>query len=384
MKNRLIFFVVVFLSITLVIACSATFRQNFSSYQKKSFEKNRKILHSQWIFKSQKDPRHFENISTLFQYGSPYFYKDHIYFGLSDGYFYKVETHSGNLAWKIKLGESIQSDVVVHDDIAYFGDLEGKIYAIEVRQGKILWTYRGAASFLSQALVLEDEVAFLLSNETVLFLDKSKGSFIWNYERRLEKTAVYGNSIPVYENGIIYGGFSDGSFVALKESERALLWERALGNDYKFSDIDARALIDGEKIYVMTYGGDLYALEKTQGSIIWKAKDIGGIAHMALYAGKLYASTTNGKLYRIDTSNGIAEHFYKNSYEGEIFTGPVVFDNYIITGGSRTGMYVFSPDLQLVETYLMGTGIIGELATDDKGSLYGISNYGNVYKLIIK
>ena len=303
----------VLIIISLMMGCSAAFIQNFSAHQKRTFDTNRKILHSEWIFKSEKDPRHFENISTLFQYGSPYLYKDHIYFGLSDGYFYKLETKSGSLTWKVKLAESIQSDVIVNDDIAYFGDLEGRIYAVEIRAGRIIWTYRATASFLSQALVLQDEVAFLLSNETLLFLDKPNGRFIWNYERRFEKTAVYGNSIPVYENGVIYVGFSDGTFVALQESERGVLWERALGNDYKFSDIDARAIIDGGKVYVMTYGGDLYALDKTKGSIIWKAKDIGGIAHMSVKENKLYASTTNGKLYRIDSSNGIAEHFYKKS-----------------------------------------------------------------------
>lgn len=373
-----------FLSFIFLNSCSESkFFRDFSKHQENEFQKNQKILQSRWVFKSEKDERHFERMASLFQYGTPYIYKNYVYFGLNDGYFYSLDKNSGRLNWKIKLTESIQSKIIIQDDVAYFGDVDGTIYAIEVGKGKILWTYAAFSGFVSQILVIRDEISLLLSNESLVFLDKVTGKFLWNYERRFEKTAIYGNAIPVYDNGNVYVGFSDGTFIALSIAERAVIWERALETRSKFADIDVRAIIDGNRIYVMTYGGDLYALDKEKGFIEWKAKDVGGVAHMLLHNNHLYVSSSNRKLYVIDPSNGVVQYVFKNPKQGEVFTGPVSIGNYLITGGSRSDINVFTPGLQLVETYPIGSGVIGELAYDEKNAVYFISNYGNVYSLKI-
>jgi outer membrane protein assembly factor BamB len=131
----------------------------------------------------------------------------------------------------------------------------------------------------------------------------------------------------------------------------------------------------------MTYGGELYALDKEAGTIVWKAKDVGGVAHMLLAGDHLYVSTVNGKLYVIRAHDGVAEFVYNNQKEGEIYTGPVRIQDFIIIGGSRTGVYAFTHDLQLVDTYRVGSGILGELATDGDTVVYFTSNYANVYSL---
>src|SRR5690606_12789216 len=71
----------------------------------------------------------------------------------------------------------------------------------------------------------------------------------------------------------------------------------------RFKDIGAPAIIDGENIYVSSYGGNLFSINKTTGNINWKTEQ-GSASAVTIHGDRLYYSTTSSQVQTLDKRTG--------------------------------------------------------------------------------
>ncbi|MBT6763407.1 MAG: PQQ-like beta-propeller repeat protein, partial [Prolixibacteraceae bacterium] len=117
-----------------------------------------------------------------------------------------------------------------------------------------------------------------------------KGEMLWetSYGRSWTNTYIDSRSTPTFENGKLFVISGMGEVNCIDAETGAINWqvnapEKFSGEIYKHGDSESPLLINNAVLY--TTGGEkntLVALDKNDGSLIWKTKSLGG--------GKSYAS----------------------------------------------------------------------------------------------
>jgi outer membrane protein assembly factor BamB len=166
------------------------------------------------------------------------------------------------------------------------------VYRINPDTGTILWSISGFSN--NQPLVYNDRIIFWNCNETgidtgqtVISVDASTGDILWNIDLQ---TMIY--QPIIYQDQLLFAT-TDGHFCALKLPEGSLFWKTRLTSNPIFSEaltvqIDSQAqklfwgyitaIAYNGKTNNYQYIGNLYSLDLTEGTVIWKNSFNAGIS----------------------------------------------------------------------------------------------------------
>jgi outer membrane protein assembly factor BamB len=137
------------------------------------------------------------------------------------------------------------------------------------------------------------------------------------------------------------------------------------------SGIDVPPVVYGNSIYVMAQGS-AFALNKTDGSMLWNRTVGGGfvLAAPVVVGDRLFVGTSNGIIACIDTSNGALIWSNDTALSAGQVNTPIVYDKGYIYfgtwGGYMNGYYCFSQDGTLIWShiskgyYWAGAAVIGD------------------------
>lgn len=290
---------------------------------------------------------------------------------------------SGEKKWSINVPNGVEAGAVAVKDRLFFGGSDGNFYSASLRDGKVLWTYSAKAENLS-APVLDTEngvVYFLSGNNVVYALEADSGKQLWTYSRQdTNNFSVRGGTKPALRAGLLYVGFSEGSLIAFNARTGSPVWELQLNKNKRFKDIDATPVIDGVYLYVAGYDDRLYCIDSQKGEILWKL-DGGGYYGITIDGDKIYYPTTSGELWALNKNNGSKLWSYqvKNGFA----TGVQAF-NGLVTFGESQGDLVFldSGTGSKVGAFEPGLGILSTPLVDEKSNrVYFISGDANLYSI---
>lgn len=119
-----------------------------------------------------------------------------------------------------------------------------------------------------------------------------------------------------------------------------------------------------------TRGGKVYALNPTNGNIVWNYSNIkGGIAHTLSFAnGAVYGATTAGEVFSLDAATGQQRWQVETGFGG--FTvNPLILDNTMLLGSRDGNFYAFNLDGTVKWTKNIGVPIVNS-AAGDNGVVY--------------
>ncbi|MBT3382680.1 MAG: PQQ-like beta-propeller repeat protein [Prolixibacteraceae bacterium] len=151
----------------------------------------------------------------------------------------------------------------------------------------------GVGKGFSQPVFIDGEIFISgIKEDTIDILSayNLKGEMLWetSYGRSWTNTYIDSRSTPTFENGKLFVISGMGEVNCIDAETGAINWqvnapEKFSGEIYKHGDSESPLLINNAVLY--TTGGEkntLVALDKNDGSLIWKTKSLGG--------GKSYAS----------------------------------------------------------------------------------------------
>ena len=276
----------------------------------------------------------------------PLLFKDNLYFGGNNGYFYSIKAVGGSENWKVH----IKSEVVTTPSL---DPQEGRIYLLSV-------------------------------SNSLFALDAESGKQVWTYTRQDPSSySIRGGTNPVISGNILYVGFSEGSFVAFNKANGTINWEIQLNKNKRFKDIDSTAVIDGERIYVSGYDDKLYCISSNNGDILWKF-EAGGYAPVLIRGETLYYPATNEKLYSLNKNT--AQKKWELALTGGI-PGEVSFvEGVLAVGESQGKLLLIQPESgKVITSFDPGRGILSPISVNEKKSeVYFISGEANIYSLGVK
>lgn len=288
---------------------------------------------------------------------------------------------SGRLAWVFPVKGGVEMGAALSGNKLFFGANDGFFYGLNADTGDVLWSFPLKAEGLGKPVVDGDTVYFLAANNTAYALKASTGEQVWVYNR-LETTSlnVRGTAEPVIVGSNVLLGFSDGAFLALDKTRGSIMWERQLGTGARFKDVDSKAVVDGDRIYVSSYDGQLFCLNKADGRTLWTYEE-GGYSPVTIEGDALYYAGSMGKVIALEKVSG--KLIWSKKLDKSIATQPVFFRGLLIYGewdgsvravDSRTGVEVAN--------YSTGRGVASSPVIDTATStLYLTSIDANLFAL---
>jgi outer membrane protein assembly factor BamB/predicted phosphodiesterase len=247
-------------------------------------------------------------------FSTPAVWRKKVVIGSTDGYIYCLSLRNGKMRWRYRCEKSVLASPVIRKGIAYIGASDHVFRALKVRNGKLVWAREGIAGFVECKPYVDDsQVVFGDWANTLYSLDPRTGAVQWTWKtkgsRMFSPAAVY----PVKAHGKIFvvtperktyaldagtgeqlwvstggresiGLSPDGETIYVKtmfDSVQAYVttadnaekrWETHPGFGYEIAPTPSVSSPDGQLLFVPTDKGNLFCLNASDGTVVWKHK----------------------------------------------------------------------------------------------------------------
>jgi outer membrane protein assembly factor BamB len=173
--------------------------------------------------------------------------------------FVAFDPATGDVLWRVPLKAAASRGAAVASGLIVFGDEQGTVYGLSTAGGDTIWTYQIDAMTIGHPAIAAG---------------------------------------TAYVNGL--GGTED-AFYAIDTATGALKWRYVAPDGAGFRG----PAVDGETVYVTTFGPTLYALDAATGALKWTFDTGAANVNSPAVAGDaLYLSSDAGVGYALDTTTG--------------------------------------------------------------------------------
>ena len=238
---------------------------------------------------------------------------------------YLINTSNGKLIWTKEHDVSLISQLKIENNKFYVLDANNTFSCYSLLDGQKIWEFKGEKRLINSqkqtsVIISDDSVIFNNTKGEIISLDKLNGNLNWltptiEYGESLQSFLVKNSDLVLDENNIYFSN-NKNSFFSLDVNLGFINWRQDISSELRPVVIDNIILTISPKGY-------LYILEKNSGNII-RVTDIfynlkskkrkkleinGFIATMD----KIYLSTKNGKIIKINIENGNIDLVYRLS-----------------------------------------------------------------------
>ena len=238
---------------------------------------------------------------------------------------YLINTSNGKLIWTKEHDVSLISQLKIENNKFYVLDANNTFSCYSLLDGQKIWEFKGEKRLINSqkqtsVIISDDSVIFNNTKGEIISLDKLNGNLNWltptiEYGESLQSFLVKNSDLVLDENNIYFSN-NKNSFFSLDVNLGFINWRQDISSELRPVVIDNIILTISPKGY-------LYILEKNSGNII-RVTDIfynlkskkrkkleinGFIATMD----KIYLSTKNGKIIKVNIENGNIDLVYRLS-----------------------------------------------------------------------
>lgn len=344
------------------------------------------LMDRMWVRQTtESDILRFRKLNRM----SPILYKNFVIAGNPHDGLVAFDQESGRLVWRRNIELGVEPSATLINDRLFVGANDGQFYSIHAEDGNILWSFPTRIDVLSEPLLVDGVLYILTGNNALYALDASTGRQIWQYSRQdLTALTIRGGSKPVFRNGNIIVGFSDGFLVSLLASSGAVKWEKQLSRNKKFRDIDADPILDGDVLYISAFDEKTYAVRAATGDLVW-TEDISGYGKPVLFGKQLFVGTSSGEIVALEKDTGKKNWSYslpkEESGPGGFASLGGVYRGLLVAGESNGALLALDITTgKKVQHYTPGRGIFAPpRVSESENAVYFISNESNLYKMRI-
>jgi outer membrane protein assembly factor BamB len=252
--------------------------------------------------------------------------------------------------WKpVALDAVSYTGVTAVDRVAYVATEAGTVYAVDLRTGETVWTADAGGS-VDTPLVVTDDLVIAVTRATkdqpasVAALAVSDGSGIWRWKA---DTPVYRLSAASADAAHVYVGLSDqsGTLRAIDLGTGSLAWTARMNAAVNLVSAPA---VTSDAVYALDFRGQLYRFAAATGERDWDF----ALNELALRSGPVVVGdhavfgTTNGHLAAVETDSGDLV-WQTDIGDGQLRSIAVTPDRLVaVRGGEQAGLIAFVTDPQ--------------------------------------
>ena len=238
---------------------------------------------------------------------------------------YLLDSSNGKLLWTLDHEVSFMSQIKIDDDKFYLLDANNTFICFSVLDGKKIWQFKSKKKLINSqketsVILNEESVIFNNSNGEIISLDKLNGNLNWitptiEYGESFQSYLIKNSDLVLNENNVYFSN-NDNSFFSLDVNLGFVNWRQNI-NSY------LRPVIIDNIILTISPKGYLHIIEKNSGDII-RTTDIFynlkkrkrekiKINGFVSTKEKIYLSTNNGKIIKINIKDGSLDLIYRIS-----------------------------------------------------------------------
>ncbi|MDO8414023.1 MAG: outer membrane protein assembly factor BamB [Gallionellaceae bacterium] len=311
---------------------------------------------------------------------------DAIYVANARGKISRLDRANGKRAWRTDSGYTLSAGVGSGNDLVLIGGMKGELTAYG-ENGKVRWKTKVSSEVLSPPQVADGIVIVRTDDGRIAGLDAADGKRLWLYEYTTPALVVRNHAGVAIQRGTIYVGFAGGKLAAISLTNGTALWESAVSQPHgnteleRISDITSTPVVDNDQVCAVAFQGRVACFGLIQGNLLW-ARDLSSDAGLALLDKTLYLTDADGAVLALDKSNGSS--IWKNDQlRKRRTTAPYIAGDHLVVGDHEGYLHVMKRENGAMEARLPtdGSAIVaapveldgGMLVQTHDGGLYSIA-----------
>jgi outer membrane protein assembly factor BamB len=230
-------------------------------------------------------------------------------------------------------GFSPYSAAVV-DSYLFIGNLQGEIHVVNINTGKGAGNTDFGSAIIGTPVIDHNVMYIALSQdeESVIAYDLFMGKVSW----KASVGAV--ESSPLLIENRLYVTTYSGKLVCMSKQTGETSWTFTIPQRTRTKVTHSSPASDGETIIFGCDNGDLYAVTRDDGKLLWSVHVSESIiASPSVSEGKVFAGSLNDTLYAFDMKNG--KGLWKQSLGAKIFSSQAVDGNRVYVGTAGRNVY---------------------------------------------
>lgn len=287
-----------------------------------------------------------EGVSDFYLKLKPVFNKNTGYIVDYKGHLQAFTVNTGKIIWETDLNIPVSGGLTFVDGKLFLGTSKGEVIALklinqdatdsDLKKVRKLWRAQLSSEILSRPAIAQGIVVVKTIDGRAYGLNIENGNQNWVYDRSVPRLTLRGSSSPVISNDMVIIASDSGKLAALTLKHGKLLWETTIavaqGKNQleRIIDLDVDPIILDDVIYVAGYQGRIAAVKIGSGQLIW-SRDFSSYSGLYVDAFRVYITDAMGQVWALNRYNG-STLWRQDKLLRRQLTAPQAQDNYIVVG----------------------------------------------------
>ncbi len=262
---------------------------------------------------------------------------DFLYFGQRDGSIIALDAQQGTEQWRFQTKGAMYASFAVIDGALYTGSTDGHVYSLDAQTGELRWQRKVANWVVGTPAVIDGIVIIGDEDGELYIIDASNGTL-----RNQLNIGTAVDSSPVIIGDFAYLTTRSGRVLAVRYHQKRVAFQKATwaiwinlwvwrlapeppptpglhwSVNLKGEEVAADMATDGQRLFLATYEGNLFALDAHTGKQQWKAKGLGKLQAAPIVSGDtVIVATVPGDIVGYDAATG-QERWRQHVGEGAV------------------------------------------------------------------
>jgi outer membrane protein assembly factor BamB len=220
-----------------------------------------------------------------------------------------LDATTGRALWEADTKADLAAGPSFGDGLVVVGTSSGTVIALEATDGKQRWRVQLGGEVLAAPLVAGDRVVVRTVDGRLIALNAADGTEAWMVEDLVPRLTLRGTSPPVRAGDAVIGGFDSGRVMAVSIPTGDILWQaqvstpRGRSELERLADIDAAVRVAGDEVYAIGYQGRIAMIARDSGQIWW-TRDLSSYRDVGMDDDQLYVATSDGDVVALRRRDG--------------------------------------------------------------------------------
>jgi outer membrane protein assembly factor BamB len=231
-----------------------------------------------------------------------------VYAAGRDGSIYALSEEGGRIVTKLDAKTAIAGGVGAGDDMVIVGGTKGDVIALD-SAGRLLWKTSVAGDLLAAPVIASGNVIVRTADGRLMALNRIDGKRKWVFQRSAPALTLRTNASVVVNRGVIYAGYPGGKVIAIELEAGKPIWEAAISLPRgsteleRIADVAGLPVLDDTRICAAVYQGRTGCVETLNGNVLW-SREVSSADGVAIDAKYLYVADVEGNVFGLDKTSG--------------------------------------------------------------------------------
>ena len=254
------------------------------------------------------------------------------------GFLYSIDTETGKPIWQQNYGVPFSSNLNFYKSILYVVNQNSRLYAFNPIDGEKIWSFESLSGLIkpsrsSSISILNNNLLFTNDVGDVTVIDLNQQVIVWTKnilsQNTISNNLIFKTSNLLIDKKDVFISSNNGDLLNFNFDTGEIKWSQ------KLSSIQNHISTD-KYIFVLTENGFIIAFNKTNGTILWSlnltkfsrdSKTVPSYYGLLLASNNLYATSSNGDIYKISANNGT--YISHKKINSDLSRAPIIVDNRI-------------------------------------------------------